>query len=147
MNFTGKSILSAIAAFTALGFGCAKPPPPPPPVPLPAVNTVASGVAGAEFVTMDPDFAAMLAVTNTRTSKTKDGYLRVEVTLKNMSRETVRAMRIFNWYDAEGVERVDTSHAAWEPVSVLGGDDTNFSAIAPRKDCTAWKLRLRAIAN
>ena len=112
---------------------------------MPAVNTVASAPAGTESVVMDPALAAILSVTDVRTSRTKDGYLRVEVALKNLSKDTIRAMRIFNWYDADGVERVDTSHAAWEHATILAGDVANFSAIAPRKDCTAWKLRFRAI--
>ncbi len=120
-------------------------PPPPAPPGNPSVNAVMSTRAGSEFVIMDPAFATILTVANTRTSKTKDGYLRVEVTVQNLSQGTVRAMRIFNWYDADGVERVDTSHAAWEPATILAGDAMNFSAIAPRKDCTAWKLRFRAI--
>ena len=53
----------------------------------------------------------------------------------------------FNWYDADGAERVDPSHAAWEKVTVMPGDDANLSAIAPRKDCKNWKLRFRAISQ
>ena len=118
------------------------------PVPVPpAVNTLASTVAGAEFVEMDPSFAASFAVTQVRESKTKDGYLRVQVQAKNKTMDPLRAMYLFNWYDADGVEREDPSHAAWEKITVMPGDDANLSAIAPRKDCKNWKLRFRAISQ
>lgn len=111
-----------------------------------SVNTAVPTIEGAQFVVMDPVFAASLVVSSVRESSTKDGYRRVEVTAKNMTQDSLRAMYLFNWYDVAGTERVDPSHAAWEKITVLAGDDVTLSAIAPRKDCTSWKLRFRAIS-
>ena len=111
------------------------------------MNTVSSSVQGAQFVEMDPLFAATFVVSQVHTSSTKDGYLRVQVACKNTATDALRAMYRFNWYDADGAERVDPSHAAWEKVTVMPGDDANLTAIAPRKDCKNWKLRFRAISQ
>lgn len=118
----------------------AEPPPPPPPPPAP-VSVV---VKDNRFV-FDGFQAQSVAVQDVRCSKTRDGFEKVQVFVKNLTTDPIRTRYRFNWQDANGVEVVDPDHDGWEKETLIPGDEGVFTSIAPRKDCVDFKMRMSTV--
>ncbi len=120
------------------------------PVYAPMVNTLTTGTVAARVnhveykqVVLDGFQAQSLAVEDVRRSKTNDGYDRVEVLVKNMTSGQLRVRYRFDWQDAQGVLRSDLGQDSWEKMMIAPGDNAKFSEIAPRRDCSDFRLRMK----
>ena len=136
----------AIFSVLAVAAGCSTEQP----VYAPQVNTLNSGTVAAKVdhvaykqVVLDGFQAQCLAVEDVRRSKTNDGYDRIEVLVKNMTTAPLRMRYRFDWQDANGVLRSDLGQDAWEKTTIAAGDNSKFTAIAPRKDCADFRLRMK----
>ncbi len=120
----------------------------------PAVNTfeTANPVAvinRVEYkeVIMDDDREDWIVVTEIRRAKTKDGYERVQVFVKNMKDYWVRFRYRFNWQDENGMVVVDPDNDKWTTRTLSSGDDEVLTAVAPKKTCADFKIRLKYITS
>jgi uncharacterized protein YcfL len=135
------SVVVALIALTGLMSACRN-----------TVNTVSNAGVEAEItrindlrVNTDSRLAKNLILTELRESKTNDGYKRVQAFFKNRTRSTYFFVYRFDWYDDQGVEIGNPDDEGWKRVTVVAGDDTTLTSIAPRKNCGDFKLRLKAV--
>ena len=159
-----KKLLSALL-LAGLFAGCVSEPPPapapaapmpaepapPPPPPVRAVNEVSlAGPAArpdrAEFrqVVLDGDLAQWIAVQEVRRGKTRNGYEKVDVRVKNMTTSQIRVRYAFKWQDAAGMEVEDPDHPS-EKFTFQPGASGKFSSIAPAKGCRDFLLGMQLI--
>jgi len=117
-----------------------------------SVNTISNAGVTAQItrvndkrVNTDSRLARQLCLTEIRESRTNDGYLRIQIFLKNMTNSTYKFVYRFNWYDDHGVEVIDPDNENWTRKLIVAGDDVTLTAIAPRKNCHDFKLRLKAL--
>ena len=136
----------AIIAVLATAAGCSTEQP----AYAPQVNTLTTGTVAAKVdhvaykqVVLDGFQAQCLVVEDVRRSKTNDGYDRVEVLVKNMTNAPLRMRYRFDWQDANGVLRSDLGQDSWEKTTIVAGDNSSFTSIAPRKDCADFRLRMK----
>ena len=117
-----------------------------------SVNTISNAGVTAKItrindkrVDTDSSLAESLCLTEIRESHTNDGYMRVQVFLKNMTNSTYRIIYRFNWYDKDGAEVENPDNENWVRKVILAGDDLTLTSVAPRKTCRDFKLRLKAV--
>lgn len=120
----------------------------------PAVNTYETAnpvaqIARVEYeeVIMDGEREDWIDVKEIRRAKTKDGYERVQVFVKNMEEFWVRFRYRFDWYDENGMSVVDPDNDRWTSRTMSPGDDEVLNAVAPKKTCADFKVRLKFIAS
>jgi len=138
-----KSILSiAVLAIVFFAAGCRND----------SVNTISNAGVTAKItrindkrVETDRSLAKSLCLTEIRESDTNDGFMRVQVFLKNMTNSTYKIVYRFNWYDRNGVEVDNPDRELWVRQLIVAGDDLTLTAVAPKKTCRDFKLRLKAI--
>ena len=94
---------------------------------------------------VDADLAEDLCLTEIRESQTNDGYMRVQVFLKNTTRSTLEIVYRFNWYDNAGAEVENPDNEMWVRKFIVAGDDVTLTSVAPGKKCRDFKLRVKAI--
>lgn len=116
---------------------------------VPQVNTLSAAAPVANVnhvaykqVALDGMLSQWVLVSDVRRSKTNDGYERVQVLIKNQTTASLRVKYRFDWQDANGVVVVDPDHDAWEKLTLVPGDDGVFTSIAPRNDCSDFRLRM-----
>lgn len=134
-----RILLVVMITCLAVLVGCESTPPPPPYVPQ--VNTITR--EGQTI--LDANFAQWLPVQSVRESKTNDGYSRVQVAVKNFTTAPIRASYHFDWMGVDGVVASDPNHSVWEKVAVKAGAERSLESIAPRKDCTDFKLSIKCV--
>lgn len=117
-----------------------------------SVNTISNAGVTAEItrvndkrVNTDSRLAKRLCLTEIRETRTNDGYLRIQVFLKNMTNDTYKFIYRFNWYDDHGAEVINPDNENWTRKLIVAGDDVTLTTVAPRKNCHDFKLRLKAI--
>jgi len=133
--------LCFLSVFTALLAGCSSS----------SVNTISNADVKANIqpivdrrIYTDDRMAKALTVTELRESKTNDGYMRVQIFLKNRTGDSYNLMYRFVWTDQNGVEVESLDHQNWVAVAVLPGDDLTLTSVAPQKNCQDFKVRLMA---
>lgn len=134
-----KILLVAMIPWLAMLVGCESTPPPPPYVPQ--VNTITR--EGQTI--LDANFAQWLPVQSVREGKTNDGYSRVQIAVKNVTTAPIRISYHFEWMGADGVVVSDPDHSTWEKATVKAGVDCSLESIAPRKNCTNFKLSTKCV--
>lgn len=117
-----------------------------------SVNTISNAGVTAKItrindkrVDTDSSLAKSLCLTEIRESNTNDGYMRVQVFLKNMTNTTYKIVYRFNWYDQNGAEVENPDNENWTRQLIVAGDDVTLTTVAPKKTCRDFKLRLKAI--
>lgn len=132
------------ASLVVLVTGCATPPPP-------TVNTISNAIPVAQIkrvidqrVTTDAILEATLAMTEIRESVTNDGFMRIQVFMKNLSMTSYSFAYRFDWYDEQGVKIDVPDGDMWLRGSAIGGDDVTLTSVAPGRNCRDFKLRIIA---
>lgn len=122
------------------------------PVYVPQVNTLSTANPVAKVnhavykqVILDNIHAESVVVEDVRQSRTNDGYKRIQVLVKNVTDTPIRTRYRFDWQDANGVVILDPDHNGWEKLTLLPGDDGVFTSIAPKKECSDFRLRMKGI--
>lgn len=115
----------------------------------PSVNTISNANQSAEIqrvadrrVDTDKALSNTLWLTEVRESKTNDGFKRIQVFMKNLSKAPFTFSYRFNWYDDKGVEVETQDDEAWKKVHAIPGDDVTLTSIAPAPNCADFKLRI-----
>lgn len=137
-----KNLFMSILIASAFMTGCYSP----------SVNTISNAGVTAKItrvndkrVDTDSRLTKSLCLTEIRESKTNDGYMRIQVYLKNMTNETYKIMYRFNWYNNDGAEVENPDNEMWVRKIIVAGDDLTLTSIAPGKNCKDFKLRLKAL--
>lgn len=120
----------------------------------PAVNTYETATPVAKIsrveykeVIMDDDREDWIDVREIRRARTKDGYERVQVFVKNLEEYWVRFRYRFDWYDENGMAVVDPDNDRWTSRTMSPGDDEVLNSVAPKKTCADFKIRLKYISS
>lgn len=74
--------------------------------------------------------------------KTNEGFLRVQVTLKNANREDFDCQYRFIWKDKDGLT-LTHAHSPWKPLVLHGKQETIVEGVAPLGAATDFKLAIR----
>lgn len=93
-------------------------------------------------VNVDDKLHKQLTLQEIRSSKTNDGFMRVQVFLNNTSSSVIKIRYRFSWLDSNGVEVSQPDLDFWENKLVLKNDSVTLTSIAPKKDCKDFKLRV-----
>lgn len=116
-----------------------------------SVNTISNADVKANIqpivdrrIYTDDRMAKALTVTELRESKTNDGFMRVQIFLKNRTSDSYHLLYRFVWTDENGVEVESLDNPNFVAVAVLPGDDLTLTSIAPQKNCRDFKVRLMA---
>lgn len=75
--------------------------------------------------------------------ESNDGYRKVQVSVKNLTGGTIKAIYRFLWYDSKGIEVSAPNQDMWHSLLVIGGEELVLSATAPTKDCPDVKLLIK----
>ena len=136
------ALMLSVSALLLLAAGCSEP----------SVNTISNAGVNATItrindkrVDTDADLAEDLCLTEIRESQTNDGYMRIQVFLKNTTRSTLEIVYRFNWYDNAGAEVENPDNEMWVRKFIVAGDDVTLTSVAPGKKCRDFKLRVKAI--
>ena len=136
------ALMLSVSALLLLAAGCSEP----------SVNTISNAGVNATItrindkrVDTDADLAEDLCLTEIRESQTNDGYMRVQVFLKNTTRSTLEIVYRFNWYDNAGAEVENPDNEMWVRKFIVAGDDVTLTSVAQGKKCRDFKLRVKAI--
>lgn len=120
----------------------------------PAVNTFETANPTATInrvqykeVIMDDDREDWIVVREIRRSKTNDGYERVQVFVKNLEENAIRFRYRFDWQDNNGMVVVDPDNDRWTSRTLSAGDDEVLTAVAPKKTCADFKIRMKYIST
>ena len=130
----------AMAAIVALLFvGCASP----------NTSGVTVGVAVDEdgntqevLQTDNPRLSRQLVVGDVVVGQTKNGLMRVNLTITSKLNKDIVAQSKFAWFDAEGAEIVPDTDA-WRPLALHGKETRTIRGVAPNANAVAFKLRVR----
>lgn len=120
----------------------------PPPVDVYADENRTANINHVEFkqCALENFRANTVMIKDMRRSKTNDGYQRVQVFVKNLTKEDVRVSYRFNWEDESGVEIEDLDHSTWERKTVRRGDEPEaFTSIAPKQNCHDFRFRIKPV--
>jgi uncharacterized protein YcfL len=71
-----------------------------------------------------------------------NGLLRVQVTVENVTTESLEFEYRYTWFDAKGLE-VKTPASVWQSVQVLAKDESYLTGVAPNDNVTDFKLVIR----
>jgi uncharacterized protein YcfL len=88
-------------------------------------------------------FSERILVGTIRDVETNDGYRKVQVSVKNLTGESIRTNYRFRWFDDKGIEVSAPNQDLWHSLIVIGGDEVVLSASAPEKNCPDVKLLIK----
>lgn len=84
--------------------------------------------------------ASDLEISDMKSVLTGD-LLRVQVSLRSRSRDTVPVQYRFEWFDAQGFEI--NANEAWKPFLIYGHETRTLQGVAPDQRAKEFKLKLR----
>jgi uncharacterized protein YcfL len=88
----------------------------------------------------DGSLARKVSIVGVNTSMTRGGLLRVQVELQNRTRSLKRFVYRFEWFDANGMQ-VNNIISAQTPDSIEGMESKFISAVAPKQNCTDFRVK------
>ena len=88
-------------------------------------------------------FSERILVGEIRDVATNDGYRKVQVSVKNLTSESIKTVYRFRWYDDKGIEVSAQNQDMWNSLIVIGGDEIVLSASSPEKNCPDVKLLIK----
>jgi uncharacterized protein YcfL len=98
-------------------------------------------LAQQKWVVQDKWFNDKLTFTEAR-AKSDTGFLKVQITVTNLTRDTIRYETKFEWYDANGF-KLDNSAELWKPGLIYGKGAQEISGIAPSTSAVSYKFQIR----
>lgn len=103
-----------------------------------------SGVTaeGGRLLVEDPSFALNLELVRDARTRTKEGFLHAQATVKNTNRHDYRCQYQFVWFDEAGMAM---SHALtpWKPLVLHGRETKNLDAVASVQGAADFWLKVR----
>ena len=88
-------------------------------------------------------FSKRVYVSAIRDVETNDGYRKVQVSVKNLTGESIKTLYRFRWFDDKGIEVSAPNMDMWHSRLIMGGDEIVLSAVAPEKNCPDVKLLIK----
>lgn len=88
-------------------------------------------------------FSERIEVGVIRDVETNDGYRKVQVSMKNLTGESIKILYRLRWFDDKGIEVSSPNLDMWHSLIVIGGDEIVLSASAPVKNCLDVKLLIK----
>jgi uncharacterized protein YcfL len=102
----------------------------------------AEGIMQQVLQTDNAKLARNLKVGDLTTGQTKNGLMKVNLTLTSRLNKTCVAQSKFAWFDADGAE-IDPDTDAWRPLVLNGKETRTIQGLAPNANAVAFKLRVR----
>ena len=90
----------------------------------------------------DRAFASRLELLQDQTVLTDQGFLKAQVTLKNMQKRTARAQYRFTWKDRNGMT-LKRAETLWTPLELHGREEAVIEAICPVPGAADFRLVVR----
>jgi uncharacterized protein YcfL len=133
MKKTGMRILVVLACLLAAtaGTGCLR-------------GRPTSGVTTEQgrLIIEDPAFAMNLELVHAARTKTDEGFLHAQATLKNTNRDDYRCQYQFTWFDEAGLA-LKHARTPWRPLVLHGRETKELDAVAPIEGAEDFLLKIR----
>lgn len=105
---------------------------------------ITSGVVTEEgrLIIEDPSFALNLELVRDARTRTPEGFLHAQVTLKNTNRHDYSCQYQFMWFDAAGMT-MKHARTPWRPLVLHGRETKELDAVAPIQGAEDFRLKIR----
>lgn len=90
----------------------------------------------------DPSFALNLELERDARTRTAEGFLHAQVTLKNTNRQDYSCQYKFEWFDEGGMAMKHAS-TPWRPLVLHGRETKDLDAVAPIQGAEDFRLKVR----
>ena len=90
----------------------------------------------------DPAFAMNLELIRDARTKTAEGFLHAQATVKNTNRDDYRCQYQFTWFDEAGMA-MRHARAPWRPLTLHGRETKELDAVAPIQGAEDFRLKIR----
>ncbi len=90
----------------------------------------------------DPAFAMNLELIRDARTKTDEGFLHAQATLKNTNRDDYRCQYQFTWFDEHGMA-LKHARTPWRPLTLHGRETKELDAVAPIQGAEDFRLKIR----
>jgi uncharacterized protein YcfL len=107
-------------------------------------GNLTSGVAAenGRLAIEDPAFAMNLELEQDARTRTNEGFLHAQVTLKNTNRQDYPCQYKFEWFDEAGMAMKHAS-TPWRPLVLHGRETKDLDAVAPIQGAADFRLKIR----
>lgn len=107
-------------------------------------RTSGMAVERGRLTVEDPTFATNLLLREDRMERTPEGFLHVQVALKNANRRDYACQYRFVWKNADGMV---LTHAKthWSPLVLHGAEEKMLDAVSPVPNAADFRLVLRRL--
>lgn len=90
----------------------------------------------------DAAFATNLDIVQDAMERTPEGFLHVQVTVRNTNQHDYRCQYRFEWKTAQGMVQTH-AHTPWRPAVLHGRDVTPLEAVSPLQGTADFRLSIR----
>lgn len=90
----------------------------------------------------DPAFAMNVDLVRDARTKTAEGFLHAQATVKNTNRDDYRCQYQFTWFDGEGMA-MKHARTPWRPLTLHGRETQELDAVAPIEGAEDFRLKIR----
>ena len=122
-------LLAVLCVTSALG-GCLSP------------KTSGLWVEKGRLYLEDAAFATNLDIVQDAMERTPEGFLHVQVTVRNTNQHDYRCQYRFEWKTAQGMVQTH-AHTPWRPAVLHGRDVTPLEAVSPLQGTADFRLSIR----
>ena len=132
MKKTGIATAFALVCVLAIGAtGCLR-------------GRMTSGVVTEEgrLIIEDPSFALNLELVRDARTRTPEGFLHAQATLKNTNRHDYSCQYQFTWFDAAGMA-MPHALTPWKPLVLHGRETKELDAVSSVQGAADFRLKVR----
>ena len=97
---------------------------------------------GGRLTIEDPAFALNLKLVRDARTRTPEGFLHAQATLKNTNRHDYRCQYQFAWLDGTGLA-MPHAPSPWKPLVLHGRETKELDAVAPVQGAADFRLNIR----
>lgn len=103
-----------------------------------------SGVVTEEgrLIIEDPSFALNLELVRDARTRTPEGFLHAQATLKNTNRHDYRCQYQFTWFDEAGMA-MPHAMTPWKPLVLHGRETKELDAVSSVQGAADFRLKVR----
>ena len=108
------------------------------------LGRMTSGVTaeGGRLLVEDPSFALNLELVRDARTRTKEGFLHAQATVKNTNRHDYSCQYQFVWFDGAGMA-MKHARTPWRPLELHGRETKDLDAVATIEGAEDFRLKIR----
>ena len=134
MNKSLATLAIAVSLPVLLNVACRQP--------TTASNKMDGSVHGDRIIADDPKFFDQIEIMEKVATRAGDGFLKVQVRIRNTGRMSQDFETVFEWFDEKGI-KVESVVEHWKPGSIYGMEHKEIIALAPTRQVVSFRFHLR----